>query len=59
MKVLNTLINQLSIKGNIAMKKSNTVKSSFTHNDTMYEQYYDYNCIYEKLEDAVTYNDDL
>ena len=24
-----------------------------------YEQYYDYNCIYEKLEDAVSYNDDL
>ena len=22
-----------------------------------YEQYYDYNCIYEKLEDAVTYDD--
>ena len=24
-----------------------------------YEQYYDYNCIYEKLEDAVTYDDSL
>ena len=24
-----------------------------------YEQYYDYNCIYEKLEYAVNYNDDL
>ena len=23
-----------------------------------YESYYDYNCIYEKLEDAVNYNDD-
>ena len=24
-----------------------------------YEQYYDYNCIYEKLENSVNYNDDL
>ena len=24
-----------------------------------YEHYYDYNCIYEKLEDAVSYDDDL
>ena len=24
-----------------------------------YEQYYDYNCIYEKIEDAVSYNDSL
>ena len=24
-----------------------------------YEQYYDYNCIYDKLEDSVTYDDGL
>ena len=51
------------------MKKSNTYQSSFTHNDTMYEFWYHIRYemandnyeniyIYEKLEDAASYNDD-